>query len=153
VSTAGLIGLSLSNSSEDGGLGDASKGNDKRRRAPGKVSMFLQFSHRGIAAGHDLLESFVNLFLGLAEALDILSPFKITDRNATGVREDVGDHGNASFIEDFIGFTIGRRVGGFDDGLRLDIACNSGVSTPPSAAGTRMSAGIRRTCSFETCDT
>ena len=72
------------------------------------------------AADHDVLEAVVDLVLRPEEVLQVLHPLEVADGHATGVREDVGDDGDAAFLEDRVGLGGSGAVGCLDDEAGLD---------------------------------
>ncbi len=82
--------------------------------------MLFQFPHCGVAAGHDVLQAVINLFLSPSQALNVLRPFEIARGHTPRVREDVWDDRDPTSIQNLIRFGIGGRVGSLDDRLRLD---------------------------------
>ena len=88
--------------------------------------MLLQFPDGRVAACHDMLQALIDLFLRPAQALNILRPFKIANGDTSRVGEDVRDDRDPTFVQDFVGFRIGGRIGSFDNGFRLDISRDFG---------------------------
>ena len=56
-----------------------------------------------------------------AVVLAVLDPFEITDRDTTGIGQNIGKHGDASFEQLLIGVRQDRAVGAFDDVFRFDV--------------------------------
>jgi hypothetical protein len=53
-------------------------------------------------------------------AVAVLDPFEIRRGDPGAVREDVGDHEDAVFVEIVVRFGVGRAVGAFDHDLGAD---------------------------------
>src|SRR5580704_11925763 len=71
--------------------------------------------YSGESLSHDLLEARVYFFHRPEIALQILRPFKITDRYAAGVCEDVWDDEYPTACKNFIRVRGGRSIGCFGD--------------------------------------
>src|SRR3989449_7033279 len=93
------------------------------------------------------LQLAIHLLVRPAVLLEILRPFVVADGHAAGVREEIGDHGDAALLEDEIG---GRRGGlvrsfhhdfavdGASVGLPRDHATQRGGGEPGTGDGPQL---------------
>src|SRR5262249_11575077 len=67
------------------------------------------------AVDHDFFHAVVDQLLVPKVALTVLDPFEVRDRDAAGVREDVGNNEDAFFAEDGIGQMGGGAISSFTE--------------------------------------
>src|SRR5580693_9903393 len=69
----------------------------------------------------DVEKAFIDFAFAPEEALAVLDPFKIADRNAAGVAENIGHGEDALGVDNRVGLPGGWAVGAFAQNARLDL--------------------------------
>src|SRR5213592_1166453 len=105
-----------------------------RRRAERHAFLLRQIPHTDVRFRDGRLQLAIHLLVRPAVLLEILRPFVVADGHAAGVREEIGDHGDAALLED----EIGRRRGGLVRAFHHDFAVDgASVGLPRDDAAER----------------
>ena len=97
-------------------------GHDVSSDAIAHAVRFRGAHHLVEALIHDVLQALVHFALASEKSLAILYPFKVTDRDATGISENVGNHKDSLLVDNFIGVRGDRAVRAFTQNLAINAA-------------------------------
>ena len=89
----------LDSAADPFGFCDPIDGDGKRSRPHVYASALHLIGNTLVGGGHDIVQAGIHLFFVPAKHLDVLHPFEIGNRDASGVGKDVRHDADAPFIK------------------------------------------------------
>src|ERR687895_2301207 len=105
----------------DGGLRHAADADPVRGDAEADPALLVRVPGLAEGAGDDVVQPLVHLFFLPEVLLQPLHPLEVRDDDAAGVRKHVGEHDDATVLEDLVGLRRDRAIRALADDARLDL--------------------------------
>src|ERR1700730_1843196 len=108
-------------SANECGVRHAADGEDIRAGAHVRAMLPRRLVHFVKRAPHHYLELGVHFAFRPEETLQVLYPFEVTHRDASGIRQNIRNHHDALARQNFVRVRGGRAVGSFSNYFCLDL--------------------------------